>query len=172
MLFRSSAELAERTGTTERYVREWLVNQAAGGYLQYDPASTRYTLPPEHAVALTHEQSPAYVVGGYQLVSALVLAFPRILQAFRDGSGLLWSEHNENLFEGTERFFRPGYLANLTSSWLPAVDGVETKLRQGAIVADVGCGLGASTIIMAQTYPNSRFVGYDNHAPSIEAARA
>ncbi|HRC62491.1 MAG TPA: methyltransferase domain-containing protein [Dehalococcoidia bacterium] len=167
----TSAELSEDTQTAERYVREWLVNQAAGGYLEYDPLSGRYSLPPEHAIALTQEDSPAYVVGGYQVVSSLVLAFPRILQAFRDGSGMLWGEHDENLFEGTERFFKPGYLANLVDSWLPALDGIDAKLRQGGTVADVGCGLGASTIIMAQAYPNSRFVGYDNHAPSIEAAR-
>jgi SAM-dependent methyltransferase len=167
----TSAELAERTGTVERYVREWLVNQAAAGYLNYDPATSRYTLPPEHALALTDETSPFYVGGGYQVITSMMKAQPRIADAFRTGAGMSWGEHDPGLFEGTERFFRPGYVANLISSWIPALDGVESKLRAGATVADVGCGHGASTIVMAQEYPRSRFFGFDNHAPSITRAR-
>lgn len=166
------AELAAKTGTIERYVREWLVNQASGGYVAYDPQTERYTLPPEHAMALTDETSPAYVAPGFQLMLAIVRAEPRIEEAFRTGGGMEWGEHHSDLFPATERFFRTGYLAYLVSSWIPALDGVEAKLKSGATVADVGCGHGASTRIMAQAYPNSRFHGFDNHAPSIEAARA
>lgn len=166
------AELAAKTGTVERYIREWLVNQASGGYVEYDPQTERYTLPPEHAMALTDETSPAYVAPGFQLMLAIVRAEPRIEDAFRTGGGMEWGEHHTDLFSATERFFRTGYLAYLVSSWIPALDGVEAKLKSGATVADVGCGHGASTRIMAQAYPNSRFHGFDNHAPSIEAARA
>ncbi|MBV9852468.1 MAG: methyltransferase domain-containing protein [Armatimonadetes bacterium] len=167
----TSAELAQRTGTAERYVREWLINQAAGGYIEYDPAAGRYHLPPEQAVALADEASPFFVGGGFQLVTALAKAEPRITEAFRTGEGMCWGEHDPELFEGTERFFRSSYLAHLVSDWIPALDGVETKLTAGAKVADVGCGHGASTIIMARAYPHSRFFGFDNHAPSIERAR-
>jgi SAM-dependent methyltransferase len=166
-----STGLAHLTGTSERYVREWLVNQAASGYISYDPATHLYSLPPEQAVALTEENSPFYVIGLIQIVTAMTKADARIIQAFRTGQGMGWGEHNHNLFEGTERLFRPGYIANLVSSWLPALEGVTARLEQGAQVADVGCGYGASTIIMAQAYPNSRFVGFDNHPPSIERAR-
>ncbi len=167
----TSAELAQRTGTVERYVREWLVNQAAAGYLEYDPSNGRYTLPPEHALALTDETSPFYVGGGYQVITAAMKAQPRIAEAFRSGAGLSWGEQDPDLFEGTERFFRPGYMANLVSSWIPALEGVEARLQAGATVADVGCGHGASTIVMAKAYPRSRFFGFDNHAPSIARAR-
>jgi SAM-dependent methyltransferase len=167
----NSTELAQRTGTVERYVREWLVNQAAAGYLEYDPSSGRYILPPEHALALTDETSPFYVGGGYQVITAVMKAEPRIAEAFRTGAGMPWGAHDPGLFEGTERFFRPGYVANLVSSWIPALDGVEARLRAGATVADVGCGHGASTIVMARAYPQSRFFGFDNHAPSIAHAR-
>jgi SAM-dependent methyltransferase len=167
----TAAELATRTGTNARYVGEWLVNQAAGGYVAYDPLSGRFSLPPEQAVALTDEQSPAFVAGGYEVVSSLVLAYPRILEAFRSGAGMLWGEHNHGLFEGTERFFRPGYIGNLVSSWIPALDGVRERLERGGAVADIGCGHGASTILLAQAFPRSRFLGFDNHAPSIERAR-
>ncbi len=163
--------MATRTGTAERYIHWWLVNQAAGGYLAYDPATDRYTLPAEHALALADESSPAFVVGGMELVTAAIKAEPRIAAAFRTGGGLPWGEHDPGLFVGTERFFRPGYLANLVTSWLPALDGVQAKLEAGATVADVGCGYGTSTVIMAQAFPNSRFYGFDSHAPSIEAAR-
>lgn len=167
----TSTELAQRTGTTERYVREWLVNQAASGYLDYDPATGRYHLPPEQATALADPESPYFVCGGFQAMLALTRAEPRMAEAFRTGEGMFWGEHDHDLFQGTERFFKPGYIANLVASWIPALDGVEVKLKTGAKVADVGCGHGASTIIMAQAYPMSRFYGYDNHAPSIERAR-
>jgi 2-polyprenyl-3-methyl-5-hydroxy-6-metoxy-1,4-benzoquinol methylase len=165
------AELAERTGTVERYVREWLINQAASGYVEYDPASGRYHLPPEQAVALTDETSPFYVGGGFYVIKAMMNAQPRISEAFQQGGGLLWGDNDPDLFVGVERFFRPGYAMHLVNSWIPALTGVEDKLKAGAKVADIGCGHGASTIIMAQAYPNSRFYGYDNHAASIETAR-
>ena len=167
----TSAELAQRTGTTERYVRDWLVNQAASGYVDYDPATGRYTLPDEHAIALTDETSPFFLLGAFQGSLAAVKSEAKIREAMRNGGGLLWGEHDPDLFVGTERLFRPGYSANLVANWIPTLDGVETKLKAGATVADVGCGHGASTIIMAQAYPRSRFAGYDNHAPSIERAR-
>jgi SAM-dependent methyltransferase len=165
------AELAERTGTIERYVREWLLNQTTGGYVAYDAASGRYHLPPEQAVALTDEQSPFYVGGGFYVVKAMSNALPRISEAFKQGGGLLWGDNDPDLFVGVERFFRPGYALHLVNSWIPALTGADEKLKAGAKVADIGCGHGASTIIMAQAYPQSRFYGYDNHAASIETAR-
>jgi SAM-dependent methyltransferase len=165
------AELAARTETTERYVREWLNNQAAGGYVGYDAATRKYSLSPEQAMALADETSPAFLPGAFQIVAAAMRAEPRISNAFRTGSGLDWTEQDPILFEGTERFFRPGYIANLTSAWIPALDGVAAKLERGAKVADIGCGHGASTILMARTYPKSTFVGFDYHAASIETAR-
>jgi len=167
----TSAELAARTGTTERSVREWLSAQAAAGYVDYDAETGRYTLPLEHAVALTDEESPACVLGGFQGMTAAMRAAPRVTEAFRTGKGLGWHEHDPELFIGVERFFRPGYNANLISSWIPALDGVEAKLKAGARVADVGCGHGASTVILAKAYPKSTFVGFDYHAPSLECAR-
>jgi 2-polyprenyl-3-methyl-5-hydroxy-6-metoxy-1,4-benzoquinol methylase len=167
----TSTELARRTGTTERYVRDWLVNQAAGGYVEYDPATGRYNLPPEHALALAEERSPFFVVGGFELFLSAVKAEPKIREAFRTGAGLSWGEQDPGLFAGTERFFKPGYLGNLVDHWIPALDGVAPKLQAGAKVADVGCGHGVSTIIMAQAFPNTRFWGFDNHAPSIDQAR-
>lgn len=165
------AELARRTGTAERYIREWLANQAAGGYVTYEPATATYTLPAEQAYALADESSPVFLPGAFQVISAVFKAAPRLADNFRTGAGLSWGEHDPALFEGTERFFRPSYLGNLVASWIPALDGVEAKLRQGARVADVGCGHGASTLLMAQAYPESRFTGFDYHEPSIHAAR-
>ena len=165
-------ELAAKTNTNERYVREWLINQASGDYVHYDPATGKYSMLPEQAVALTDEESPFYVGGGFHVVKAMMNAQPRIAEHFKDGGGMLWGEHDPDLFVGTERFFRPGYTAHLVGSWIPALTGIEDKLKDGATVADVGCGHGASTIIMAKAYPNSRFYGYDNHAASIENARA
>jgi 2-polyprenyl-3-methyl-5-hydroxy-6-metoxy-1,4-benzoquinol methylase len=165
----TSAELAAAAGCAERYVREWLNGQAASGYVTY--VDGRYTLDEEQATALTDESSPACVIGGFQGMLAATRAIDRLTELFRTGEGLGWHEHHDDLFRGTERFFRPGYLANLTTSWIPALEGVEDKLRRGAKVADVGCGHGASTIIMARTFPESAFTGFDYHAPSIDAAR-
>jgi 2-polyprenyl-3-methyl-5-hydroxy-6-metoxy-1,4-benzoquinol methylase len=165
------AEVAKRTSTSERYVREWLNNQAAGGYVEYDPATGRYTLPPEQAAALTDENSPAYIPGFFQIAIGSVLDSPRITEAVRTGEGVGWHDHVHDVHEGCERFFRPGYNANLLTSWLPALDGVVEKLERGARVADVGCGHGASTILMAKAFPNSHFVGSDYHDGSIATAR-
>jgi len=164
------AELAEKTGTAERYVREWLSAQAAHGYLDHHEGD-RFSLPEEHAVALTDETSPACVVGGYELGLAAVHATDRLTDAFRTGAGMGWGQHHHDVFEGCERFFRPGYRASLVAAWLPALDGVEERLRTGIRVADVGCGHGASTLLMAEAYPASTFVGIDVHEPSVEAAR-
>jgi len=167
----TSGELAARTDTVERCVREWLAAQAAAGYVDYDAKTGRYTLPAEHAVALTDEESPACVLGGFQGMTAAMRAAPKVTEAFRTGKGVGWHEHDPELFVGVERFFRPGYNANLVSAWIPALEGVEAKLKAGARVADIGCGHGASTIILAKAYPRSTFVGFDYHAPSIEQAR-
>jgi SAM-dependent methyltransferase len=166
----TTAELAERSGTAERYVREWLMNQAAGGYVDYDAATGRYTLPPEHAAALLHVDAPYYVAGGFEVISAATRAAPRLEENFRTGAGMFWGEHDPGLFSGTERFFRPGYATHLVQEWIPALEGMREKLERGARVADVGCGHGASTILMAAAFPNSRFVGYDFHPPSVEHA--
>jgi SAM-dependent methyltransferase len=165
-------ELAAQTGTDARYVREWLSNQAAGGYVSYDADSGGFWLTPEQSLALAQEGSPAFVPGAFYLATALIKDEPRITEAFRSGEGVGWHEHNHDLFAGTERFFRPGYAANLVSSWIPALDGVQAKLEAGALVADVGCGHGASTMIMAEAFPRSEFVGFDYHGDSIEHARA
>ena len=165
------ADLAARTGTAERYVREWLNAQAAGGYVEYDPESGRYTLPPEQAVALTDEDSPAYLPGFFQIALGSVIDSPRIEQAMRSGDGVGWHEHVHDVHDGCERFFRPGYNTNLVGSWLPALDGVAAKLERGARVADVGCGHGSSTILMAQAFPKSTFVGSDYHDGSIATAQ-
>jgi len=165
------AELAQRTGTVERYVREWLINQAAGGYVEYDPKTGRYSLPPEQAVALTDDTSPWFVGGGFYVIKAMLHAQTRIMEAFRKGGGILWREHDPDLFIGTERFFRPAYAAHLITEWIPALTGVEAKLNAGGMVADVGCGHGASTMILAKAFPKARVVGFDNHEASIQRAR-
>ena len=168
----TAEELAAKTETDPRYLREWLSAQAASGYVQYDPPTARFSLDEEQAFALAQEGSPAFIPGAFELSVAQFKAIPKMARAFRTGLGLGWHEHDPALFRGTERFFRPGYAANLVSQWLPALDGVEARLRAGARVADVGCGHGASTLIMAAAYPASQFVGYDYHTPSIEQARA
>jgi len=165
------AELAKRTNTAERYVREWLCSQAAGGYVTYDAASGKFSLSEEQAFALANEDSPAFLPGAFQLALAAAKSEEQIAERFRTGQGMGWHEHHPNLFTGTERFFRPGYAANLVSSWIPSLEGVEKKLQAGARVADVGCGLGASTVVMAKSYPKSEFVGFDYHDKSIELAR-
>jgi SAM-dependent methyltransferase len=162
-------ELAERTGTDSRYVREWLSNQAAGGYVSY--ADGRFSLSPEQSLALAQEGSPAFVPGAFQLATSLVKDEEKITGAFQTGDGVGWHEHHHDLFAGTERFFRPGYAANLISSWIPSLDGVQERLERGALAADVGCGHGASTILIAEAFPNSEFVGFDYHEASIEHAR-
>jgi len=168
----SAGQLAERTGTDPRYVREWLSNQAAGGYVGYDPARDAFFLTPEQSLALAQEGSPAFVPGAFQVATALTKDEEKIAEAFVGGHGVGWHEHHHDLFSGTERFFRPGYAANLISSWIPALDGVQGKLEAGGRVADVGCGHGASTILMAQALPRVRFVGFDYHEASIDRARA
>jgi SAM-dependent methyltransferase len=168
----SSAELAERSGTAERYVREWANAQAASGFLSYDPVAGTYELPPEQAFVLADDTSPVYLAGIFQGAPAVFGMTPRIVEGFRTGQGVGWHEHGQALFEGTERFFRSGYRANLVSEWIPALEGVETKLQTGAVVADVGCGHGASTLLLAEAFPNSTFVGFDYHQASIDAARS
>jgi SAM-dependent methyltransferase len=165
------AELADRTSTHPRLVTEWLAAQAASGYVSYDPDGERFSLSEEQAFALAHEDGPMYLPGAFQVMVAAVKDEPKVTEAFLSGAGVGWHEHDPDLFAGTERFFRPGYAANLVSSWIPALDGVQGKLEAGALVADVGCGHGASTILMAQAYPHSRFVGFDYHQPSIERAQ-
>ena len=167
----SAEQLAERTGTDPRYVREWLSNQAAGGYVTYDPDGEEFFLSPEQSFALAQEGSPAFIPGAFQVATAAIKDEEKIERAFQSGDGVGWHEHHHDLFAGTERFFRPGYAANLISSWIPALDRVQAKLEQGGRVADVGCGHGASTILMAQAFPNSEFTGFDYHVPSIEHAR-
>ena len=168
----TSTQLAERTNTNERYVREWLASQAAGGYVTYDPDGDRFRLTEEQAFALADENSPAFLPGAFQVALAATRSVDKITHAFKTGEGVGWHEHDPELFSGTERFFRPGYAAHLVSSWIPALEGVEAKLRAGGRVADVGCGHGASTVLMAQAYPASTFVGFDYHPASIDVAAA
>lgn len=167
----TAARLAEATGTAEPYAREWLNAQAAGSFVDYDPSTGRYTLPPEQIVALTDESSPAFLPGFFQIALGTVQDSSRIIDVARSGAGYGWHEHNHDVHEGCERFFRPSYNAHLVTEWLPALDGVVSKLENGANVADIGCGYGASTIIMAQAYPNSTFLGSDYHSGSIAQAR-
>jgi len=167
----TSAQLAVKTKTDERYLREWLSSQAAGGYITYDSKDHTFSLSQEQAFTLALEDSPAYLPGAFELALGSLAAVPRIAESFRSGAGMGWHEHEDGVFHGCEKFFRPGYAANLVSTWIPALNGVQEKLEAGARVADVGCGKGASTILLAQAYPNSRFFGFDYHDKSIEAAR-
>ncbi len=166
-----AAELASRTGTAERYVSEWLNSQAAGGYVTYDPATAKYYLSPEQALCLADPNGPVDLPGAYMIAQDMFHVMPRALDNFRTGKGMEWGEHHQCLFHGTERFFRTSYNAHLLSEWLPSLDGVVASLTEGGRAADVGCGHGASTILLAQAFPNSEFIGYDYHAPSIETAR-
>ena len=163
-------ELARRTDTHERYVREWLSNQAAGGYVVYDPEAGTFTLPPEQASVLADPDSPTYLPGAFEVTAATWASADRVVDAFRTGEGVGWEEHDDRLYRGVERLFGPMYRSQLVDEWIPALDGVEERLREGVRVADVGCGHGVSTITMARAFPASRFVGLDYHAPSIAAA--
>jgi SAM-dependent methyltransferase len=167
----SSEQVAERAGVAERSVREWLGNQAAGGYVTYDTEGDTYTLPDEQALALADEESPFYLLGLYDSIASLYADEEKIIEAFRSGEGMGWHEHDHRLFRGTERFFKPGYRGHLVAEWIPALDGVQKKLEDGAKIADVGCGHGASTIIMAEAFPHSEFIGFDYHDASLERAR-
>jgi len=167
----TSAQLAAKTKTDERYVREWLASQAAGGYVTYDAKNEKFSLSEEQAFTLATEDSPAYLPGAFELALGSLAAVPRIAESFRTGAGMGWDEHVDGVFHGCEKFFRPGYAANLVSAWIPALSDVKEKLEVGARVADVGCGKGASTLLMAKAFPNSRFYGFDYHDKSIEAAR-
>jgi len=168
----TARELADAVGANERYVREWLANQAASNYLAYDPGSRKFSLPAEQAMIFAAEDSPVYMLGGFDLMAAILDNQPKVEAAFRDGGGVAWGEQAGCMFCAVARFFRPGYHNNLIGSWLPALDGVVDKLNRGARVADVGCGHGWSTVVMAKAFPNSQFIGYDFHQDSIDAARA
>lgn len=168
----NSQDLADRTETTERYVREWASAMAASGFISYDADSQKFSLSPEQAMIFADEDSPLYMVGGFYGIASMYNDEPKITHAFKTGEGVSWGDHHPCLFCGTEKFFRPGYRNNLVSDWLPALDGVVGKLEAGAEVADIGCGHGVSTIIMAQAFPKSRFIGFDFHEPSVECANA
>jgi SAM-dependent methyltransferase len=167
----TSAELAEATDAAERYVREWLATQAASGYVNYDAVEKQFYMTPEQAMVFADDDSPVLMTGGFYNLSAVYRDEPKLTEAFRTGQGVSWGDHDSCLFCGTAKFFRPGYHAHLVQDWIPALDGVQNKLEAGGTVADVGCGYGLSTMIMAQAFPNSAFIGFDIHEPSIEYAR-
>lgn len=167
----NSSELAAKTKTDERYVREWLASQAAGGYVTYDEKTCKFSLTEEQVFTLVNEDSPAYLPGAFQLALGSLAAVPRITESFRSGAGMGWHEHHDDVFHGCEKFFRPSYAGNLVNSWIPALEGVQAKLEAGARVADVGCGKGASTLLMAEAFPKSKFIGFDYHDKSIAGAR-
>jgi SAM-dependent methyltransferase len=168
----TAVELARRAGGLhERYVREWALAQSANGYIDYDPTSEQFSLSPEQAMVFHHRDSPVYLAGAFELVAAMIEAEPKVEECFREGKGVRWGDHAGCLFCATGAFFRPGYVNNIVQAWIPALDGVEAKLHAGARVADVGCGVGFSTLLMAEAYPESNFVGYDFHEPSIDEAR-
>lgn len=164
-------QLARRTETDPRYLREWLAAQAASGYVSHEPGTNRFFMTEEQAFALAEEGSPAFIPGAFQIAMAQFKAIPKIASALRTGLGVGWHEHDPALFHGTERFFRPGYVAHLVGDWIPALEGMAERLREGAAVADIGCGHGASTLLLAQAFPASCFAGFDVHAPSIDVAR-
>src|SRR5262249_36068493 len=166
-----SSELAKETKTDERYLREWLASQAAGGYINYDEKTGKFSLSKEQAFTLANEDSPAYLPGAFEMALGSLAAVPRIVDSFRNGKGMGWHEHVDGVFHGCEKFFRPGYVANLVTAWIPALDGVKAKLEAGARVADIGCGKGASTLLLAKAFPKSKFFGFDYHDKSIEEAR-
>ncbi len=168
----TAAELAERAGGLhERYIREWALAQTANGYVDFDPASQRFSMSPEQAMVFVNPDSPVYLAGAFELVAAMIEAEPKVEACFRHGTGVRWGDHAGCLFCATGAFFRPGYVNNIVQAWIPALQGVEARLRSGAKVADIGCGVGFSTLLMAEAYPESAFIGYDFHAPSIEEAR-
>ena len=164
-------QLAKKTGISERYLRHWLLNQAASGYVDYAPKTGHYSLSPEQALVFADDESPAAMSGGFSLVTSIAKDEDKITAALRDGKGLLWGDHDHGLFTGTARFFKPAYMGNIVQNWIPSLDGIQARLELGGIAADVGCGYGVSTIVMAKAYPKSRFFGFDNHAGSIEVAR-
>ena len=167
----TASELAAKTCTDERYLREWLASQAAGGYINYDERTEKFSMSTEQAFTLANEESPAYLPGAFELALGSLAAVPRIADSFRTGAGMGWHEHVDGVFHGCEKFFRPGYVANLLSAWIPAMPDAKAKLEAGARVVDIGCGKGASTLLMAKAFPRSRFFGFDYHDKSIEAAR-
>lgn len=166
----TAEELSRKTGANRRLLEEWLANQAAGGYVSYDPGTQTFTLPSEQAFALADEGSPVYLLGFFQILESLFKDIPKVNKAFRTSAGLDWADHDEGLFEGTYRFFKAGYRANLTTAWIPSLEGTEDRLKKGALVADLGCGYGATTLIMARAYPKSTFWGFDYHKPSVQLA--
>ncbi len=167
----TSEELSNQTNTAERYIREWLASQAAAGYITYNSTNHKYFLPQENAMVLAIEDSPTFIMGAYQMVRSIFKDEDKFVDIFKSGKGLRWGEHHHDLFEGTAKFFKPNYMGNLIPSWIPSLEGVDEKLKRGAKVADIGCGYGISTIIMAKEYPNSKFYGFDNHEYSIKAAK-